>query len=40
MNTIKIGFTGNRYGLTNKQKEEIIQILDKYDNIIVSLSDS
>lgn len=39
MNTIKIGFTGNRYGLTDNQKEEIIRILDKYDNIIVSHGD-
>lgn len=36
---IKIGFTGNRYGLTLEQKDKIISILDKYDNIIVSHGD-
>ena len=39
METIKIWFTGNRKGLTPIQKEEIILILDKYDNIIVSHGD-
>jgi hypothetical protein len=29
---IKIGFTGNRYGLNSEQKVQIISILDKYDN--------
>jgi len=33
---IKIGFTGNRHGITDNQKEEIIKILDKYNNLIVS----
>lgn len=33
---IKIGFTGNRYGLNIEQKEKIKEILDKYDNIIIS----
>lgn len=36
---IKIGFTGNRYGLTLEQKDKILSILDKYDNIIVSHGD-
>lgn len=36
---IKIGFTGNRNGLNNIQKEEIHIILDKYDDIIVSHGD-
>ena len=36
MEPIKIGFTGNRYGLTPEQEEQIISILDKYSNIIVS----
>ena len=35
MECITIGFTGNRYGLTENQKNEIINILDKYENIIV-----
>jgi len=39
MEFIKIGFTGNRHGLTQHQKEQIILILDKYDNIIVSHGD-
>jgi len=39
METIKIGFTGNRKGLTPIQEEEIILILDKYDNMIVSHGD-
>lgn len=36
---IKIGFTGNRYGLTSDQKVQIISILDKYNNMIVSHGD-
>jgi len=36
---IKIGFTGNRYGLTFEQKTQIISILDKYNNLIVSHGD-
>lgn len=36
---IKIGFTGNRHGITDNQKEEIIKILDKYNNLIVSHGD-
>ena len=36
---IKIGFTGNRYGLTSEQKDQIILILDKYDNMVVSHGD-
>lgn len=36
---IKIGFTGNRYGITSEQKNQIISILDKYDNLIVSHGD-
>ena len=36
---IKIGFTGNRYGITSEQKDQIISILDKYNNIIVSHGD-
>lgn len=39
MEQIKIGFTGNRYGLRIDQKEQIISILDKYENIIVSHGD-
>ena len=39
MESIKIGFTGNRHGLTVEQKEQIKLILDKYDNIIVSHGD-
>jgi hypothetical protein len=39
MEAIKIGFTGNRKGLTPIQEEEIKLILDKYDNIIVSHGD-
>lgn len=38
-NPIKIGFTGNRHGLTDEQKNQIITILDNYDNIIVSHGD-
>lgn len=36
---IKIGFTGNRFGLNSEQKIQIISILDKYENIIVSHGD-
>jgi hypothetical protein len=36
---IKIGFTGNRYGLNDEQKEQIVYLLDKYNNIIVSHGD-
>ena len=36
---IKIGFTGNRYGLTPEQKIQIFSIFDKYDNLIVSHGD-
>jgi hypothetical protein len=36
---IKIGFTGNRYGLNSEQKVQIISILDKYNNLIVSHGD-
>lgn len=36
---IKIGFIGNRYGVNSEQKDKIILILDKYDNIIVSHGD-
>ena len=39
METIRIGFTGNRYGLNQEQKEKILMILDKYDDIIVSHGD-
>jgi hypothetical protein len=39
MDQIKIGFTGNRHGLRPEQEEQIILILDKYDNIIVSHGD-
>jgi hypothetical protein len=39
METIKIGFTGNRNGLSFEQKEQIKLILDKYTNIIVSHAD-
>lgn len=35
----KIGFTGNRHGLTSEQKDQIISILDKYNNVIVSHGD-
>jgi metallophosphoesterase superfamily enzyme len=38
---IKIGFIGNhRYDLNSEQKDKIISILDKYDNIIVLHGDS
>lgn len=36
---IKIGFTGNRHGLSEEQKQAIISILHKYKNIIVSHGD-
>ncbi len=36
---IKIGFTGNRYGLNHEQKLQIISILDKYNNFILSHGD-
>lgn len=39
MEPIKIGFTGNRYGLKPEQEEQIKLLLDKYDNIIVSHGD-
>jgi hypothetical protein len=39
MEPIKIGFTGNRNGLRSDQKDQIILLLDKYDNIIVSHGD-
>lgn len=39
MEAIKIGFTGNRKGLSPNNEEEIKLILDKYDNIIVSHGD-
>lgn len=38
-NPIKIGFTGNRHGLSVNQKEQIIMILDNYENVIVSHGD-
>jgi hypothetical protein len=34
-----IGFTGNRYGLTQEQKTQIIQVFELYDDIIVSHGD-
>lgn len=39
MEPVKIGFTGNRHGLTLEQKEQIKLILDTYTNIIVSHGD-
>ncbi len=40
MQFLKIGFTGNRYGLTLYQKEQIISILNNSgDNIILSHGD-
>ena len=39
MELIKIGFTGNRYGLKSEQKEQINIILDKYDNMIINHGD-
>ena len=32
---IKIAFTGNRYGLNSEQKNQIISILNKYNNLVV-----
>ena len=39
MEQIKIGFTGNRYGLRPDQKTQIEDLLDKYDHITVSHGD-
>ena len=39
METINIGFTGNRNGLNQEQKDKILMILDKYVDIIVSHGD-
>lgn len=39
MQPIHIGFTGNRYGLTDEQKTQITAIFDIYNNIIVSHGD-
>lgn len=39
MDYIRIGFTGTRTGLRNEQKTQIIDILNNYDNIIVSHGD-
>jgi hypothetical protein len=39
MAQIKIGFTGNRYGLRPDQKIQIEALLDKYKNITVSHGD-
>lgn len=39
MDIIKIGFTGTRLGLNQEQKDQIISILDKHENIIVSHGD-
>jgi hypothetical protein len=39
MAQIKIGFTGNRYGLREDQKIQIIELLDKYNDITVSHGD-
>ena len=36
---VKIGFTGNRHGLNSEQKVQIISILDKYNNLILSHGD-
>jgi hypothetical protein len=36
---IRIGFTGNRNGLTSEQKEKIILELNKHDNMIISHGD-
>jgi len=35
MSIIRIGFTGNRYGLNEEQRNQIINLLDKYDNMII-----
>lgn len=39
MQQIKIGFTGNRYGLRPDQKTQIIELLDKYNHITASHGD-
>jgi hypothetical protein len=39
MEQIKIGFTGNRYGLRPDQKIQIEALLDKYNHITVSHGD-
>jgi len=39
MQQIKIGFTGNRYGLRQEQKTQIEALLDKYNHITVSHGD-
>jgi hypothetical protein len=39
MDQIKIGFTGNRYGLRQDQKTQIEALLDKYNHITVSHGD-
>jgi hypothetical protein len=39
MEPVKIGFTGNRIGINLEQKDSIINILDKYTNLIVSHGD-
>jgi len=39
MSTVRIGFTGNRYGLNQSQIEEIKKIIESHDNIIVSHGD-
>ena len=36
---MEIGFTGNRYGLTQDQKTQIIALLDKYKDVTVSHGD-
>lgn len=35
----QIGFTGNRYGMTPEQKKQIISILDKHYDMILSHGD-
>lgn len=39
MSQVKIGFTGNRYGISPIQEEQIKLILDNYNDIIVSHGD-
>lgn len=39
MEPTRIGFTGNRHGITQKQSQDILSVLNKYDNIIVSHGD-
>jgi hypothetical protein len=39
MEKIRIGFSGNRFGLSENQKNDIIKILDLYDDIVVSHGD-